>query len=103
MQAGQAEAPYDLEHEVWDLAVADGVRQALAGLPEIERQVIHMAYFGGHTYREVARLLGQPEGTVKSRIRYGLAHLRTALATAVLEGGEPEGRRSEGREGRDEP
>ena len=78
--ATQAEAPYDLEREVWDLSVADRLREALGDLSEGERQAIGMAYFGGHTYREVAELLGQPEGTVKTRIRNGLQRLRTALA-----------------------
>ncbi|HZT66243.1 MAG TPA: sigma-70 family RNA polymerase sigma factor [Acidimicrobiales bacterium] len=77
--AGLAEAPYDLEREAWDLAVGERVRAALGTLGEAERQAIEMAYFGGHTYREVAGLLGEPEGTVKSRIRYGLRRLRTAL------------------------
>jgi RNA polymerase sigma-70 factor, ECF subfamily len=77
--ANRAEAPYDLELEVLDLAVADRVREALAVLSDGERKAIEMAYFGGHTYREVASLLGEAEGTVKSRIRYGLARLRVAL------------------------
>ncbi|HEX5266276.1 MAG TPA: sigma-70 family RNA polymerase sigma factor, partial [Acidimicrobiales bacterium] len=75
-------APYDLEHEVWDLAVASHVREALGRLADAERQVIELAYFSGYTYREVAALLGQPEGTVKSRIRSGLARLRAELADA---------------------
>lgn len=77
--AGMADAPYDLEREVTDWAVAAQVRDALGTLSAPERQVIEMAYFGGHTYREVAALLGQPEGTVKSRIRTGLCRLRGAL------------------------
>ena len=74
-----AEAGYDIEHEVWDLAVAEKVKGAMAGLPEDERKAIELAYFGGRTYREVAAALGAPEGTVKSRIRTGLRRLRATL------------------------
>ncbi|HET6811905.1 MAG TPA: sigma-70 family RNA polymerase sigma factor [Acidimicrobiales bacterium] len=74
-----AEAPYDLEREVWDLSLGERVRGALEGLGAGERQAIELAYFGGHTYREVAAMLGEAEGTVKSRIRYGLRRLRAAL------------------------
>ena len=77
-----AEAGYDLEREVWDLTVADHVQEAIAALPEGERQAIRLAYLGGHTYREVAVLLDEPEGTVKSRIRSGLKHLRSELVAA---------------------
>jgi RNA polymerase sigma-70 factor (ECF subfamily) len=74
-----ATAGYDIEHEVWDLAVADRVKQAVATLPEDERRAIELAYFGGHTYREVAAVLDTPEGTVKSRIRVGLKRMRSSL------------------------
>lgn len=44
-----------------------------------QRSAIALAYFGGHTYREVAVLLAVPEGTVKSRIRQGLTQLRRSI------------------------
>jgi RNA polymerase sigma-70 factor (ECF subfamily) len=69
----------DLEREVMELAEGEAVRHALQMLSEGERQAIELAYFGGHTYKEVAVLLEQPEGTVKSRIRSGLLRLRAAL------------------------
>jgi RNA polymerase sigma-70 factor (ECF subfamily) len=72
----------NLEREVVDLTEAEAVRAALSELSEGERSAIELAYFGGHTYREVAVLLGQPEGTVKSRIRSGLVRLRTELTAA---------------------
>ena len=79
-----AEAGYDLEREVWDLTVADRVKQAVSVLPRDERRAIELAYFAGHTYREVAVLLDQPEGTVKSRIRAGLKRMKSALVETDL-------------------
>ena len=80
-----ATAGYDLEHQVWDLAVAGAVREALDELPAEVRQPIELAYFGGHTYKEVAAMLETPEGTVKSRIRAGLGRLRSTLAERGVE------------------
>jgi RNA polymerase sigma-70 factor (ECF subfamily) len=81
-----AEGAYDLQHEVWDLAVADQVGHAMGSLPEEERRAIELAYFGGRTYREVATLLDQPEGTIKSRIRNGMRRMRAALTDAGVRG-----------------
>jgi len=69
----------DVETTVAGLAVAQEVRRALHSLPPEERDPIVLAYFGGQSYRQAAEQLGQPEGTVKSRIRSGLAKLRRAL------------------------
>jgi RNA polymerase sigma-70 factor (ECF subfamily) len=72
----------DIERQVVDLTVSETVKEVVAGLPTDERQAIELAYFGGHTYRQVAVMLETPEGTVKSRIRSGLRRLRTDLADA---------------------
>ena len=66
--------------------VANAVRNALSLIPEPERRAVELAYFGGHSYRAVASMLDEPEGTVKSRIRSGLARLRTVLADQDLQG-----------------
>lgn len=60
------------------------VRTAVLGLPEEQRTPIAMAFFGGHSYRDVANLLNLPEGTIKSRIRLGMKRLQLALGTDVL-------------------
>lgn len=59
------------------------VRDALDRLGDAERTVLVLAYFGGYTYREVAELIGEPEGTVKSRIRTALTRLRTTVGAGV--------------------
>ena len=80
-----ATAGYDLENQVWELALADQLKGAVAALPTTERTAIELSYFGGHTYREVARLLGEAEGTIKSRIRAGLRRLHGGLVQSGIE------------------
>jgi RNA polymerase sigma-70 factor (ECF subfamily) len=56
------------------------VKGALDELPADQRQVIELAYFGGFTHSQIAEMLELPAGTVKGRMRLGLAKLRAALA-----------------------
>jgi RNA polymerase sigma-70 factor (ECF subfamily) len=80
----RAESVDDIEREVMNLTLADRVKEVVAGLPAEERRAIELAYFGGHTYRQVAVMLETPEGTVKSRIRSGLRRMRDDMAEAGL-------------------
>ena len=59
-----------------DPTLAPSLQKALAALPEEQRIPIRLAYYGDLTYEEAARRLGLPLGTVKTRIRVGLATLR---------------------------
>ncbi len=69
--------------EVADDAVrsvgAQTVRAAVASLPASQRDALELAYFDGHTYRQVAERLGIPEGTAKSRLRSGLHRVADLL------------------------
>ncbi|MGB6583339.1 MAG: ECF RNA polymerase sigma factor SigK [Streptosporangiaceae bacterium] len=55
------------------------VRRCLAGLTELQRESIKLAYYGGYTYPQVAQLLGVALGTVKTRIRDGLIRMRDCM------------------------
>lgn len=59
------------------------VREAVARLSDRQREAVELAYFDGHTYREVATVLGIPEGTAKSRLRDALSRLRVLLEGLV--------------------
>jgi len=80
--AKTARGEYDMQHEAWDLSLASQVNEALASLPDDERRAIELAYFEGRTYVQVAEILNQPEGTVKSRIRNGMRRMRRMLVEA---------------------
>ncbi|MDJ0924007.1 MAG: sigma-70 family RNA polymerase sigma factor [Acidimicrobiia bacterium] len=72
------------EEEAMKRITSERVRTALYQLKETEREPIAMAFYMGYSYRKVADVLGVPEGTVKSRIRSGLAKLRESLGTELI-------------------
>jgi RNA polymerase sigma-70 factor (ECF subfamily) len=63
-----------------DATARELVHNAIARLPDEQRRAVSLAFFDGHSYREVAVLLGIPEGTAKSRLRLAQAKLAQWLA-----------------------
>jgi RNA polymerase sigma-70 factor (ECF subfamily) len=77
--AARAVSAPDVEELATAMVAAERVRAALDLLPSEQRRAIQLAYFGGKTYRQVAEVLGIPEGTAKSRLRLGLRRIAEAL------------------------
>jgi RNA polymerase sigma-70 factor (ECF subfamily) len=72
-------APDSTEAEVQRGEDASEIWGAMQDLPDDQRQVIELAYFGGFTHSEIAEQLKLPAGTVKGRMRLGLTKLRLSL------------------------
>lgn len=72
------------EEEAMKKVTSERVRDALNQLKKTERDPIAMAFYLGYSYRKVADVLGVPEGTIKSRIRSGLAKLRESLGSELV-------------------
>lgn len=86
------EHAYDPVDESADSAEAAWLnirREAIVGaikqLPEAQRRAIELAFFGGYTHLEIANMLGDPLGTIKSRIRIGMQRLKQLLLAQGIE------------------
>ncbi len=77
--SGQTRGIDEPGSEVMFAELSSEVRAAIMDLAVVQREAIELAFYGECSYREAARRLGVAEGTVKSRIRSGLATLRLAL------------------------
>jgi RNA polymerase sigma factor (sigma-70 family) len=74
------------EDEAWLAFERDRVQAALRTLPDAQREMLELAYYGGYSQSELAARLGVPLGTIKSRMFAGLARLREVLDDAESEG-----------------
>jgi RNA polymerase sigma factor (sigma-70 family) len=81
LQEGVEAAPSDsAEEDAWLRFERERVQLALKQLPDQQREALELAYYGGFSQSELAERLGQPIGTIKSRMFTGLARLRELLA-----------------------
>jgi RNA polymerase sigma factor (sigma-70 family) len=78
-----------VDDQVWTVLRGERVRDALAQLPEVQREALVLAYFGGYTQREIAGLTSTPLGTVKTRMLAGMRRMRGGLDGVATVGSEP--------------
>jgi RNA polymerase sigma-70 factor (ECF subfamily) len=78
LETRETDAPR-VDDQVWSLLRRERVREVLRALPDVQREALTLAYFGGYTQREISGLTSTPLGTVKTRMLAGMKRMKLGL------------------------